>query len=121
MKALIALAGANFALALLAVTPALAEDAITIPLPAGVTAATIDADYDCGGTSVKAQYINAGDVHLATLAFDDQFTVASEAIAASGARYVSGFYVWWTKGDDATLYDMRKGENDPGIACKAAG
>ncbi|TPW28577.1 hypothetical protein FJU08_17385 [Martelella alba] len=120
MKPFFALAGSGLVLTLLAAAPTLAEDAISIPLPAGVTADTIDADYDCSGTSVKVHYINAGDVHLATLAFDDQFMVASEAIAASGARYVSGFYVWWTKGNDATLYDLRKGEGDPGIVCKGA-
>ena len=42
--------------------------------------------------------------------------------AASGARYVSGPYEWWNKGDEATLRDLRSAEDEPALAtCLAAG
>ena len=76
--------------------------------------------YDCGGKPVEAEYINAGPVSLVTFTIDDTFVVAANVVAASGAKYAGGQYIWWTKGDEATLFDATKGEQDQGIACKPA-
>lgn len=77
--------------------------------------------YDCGGQSVAAEYINAGPVSLVTLAIGSDFVVATNVISGSGAKYAGGQYIWWTKGDEATLFDVTKGEDAPGIACTKAG
>jgi membrane-bound inhibitor of C-type lysozyme len=109
--------GVFLAGAFAAALPVQAED-ISIKVPAGTKVETVEARYECGDQPVSAQYINAGSVSLAVLTMGDEFVVASNVIAGSGARYAGGQYVWWTKGADATLYDVRKGEADPGIPCK---
>ncbi|KOF18966.1 hypothetical protein AC244_13355 [Ensifer adhaerens] len=94
---------------------------VTISIPGAETVDRQSARYDCGGKTVEAEYINAGPVSLVTFTIDSDFIVASTVISASGAKYAGGQYIWWTKGDEATLYDATKGENDAGTACKAAG
>jgi membrane-bound inhibitor of C-type lysozyme len=65
--------------------------------------------YTCDrGVSVPATYINGADQSLVVINVDGrQITLISEP-AASGARYGwpsdGSNYVWWTKGDEATLY-----------------
>ncbi|MGV0910863.1 MliC family protein [Martelella sp. FOR1707] len=98
-----------------AALPALAEDAVSITLPSG--AAEISASYDCGDFTLDARYINSDQIMLAELQWPDNHVIAANVISGSGARYAAGPYVWWSTGDDATLYDVTKGENDPGIAC----
>src|SRR5690606_32628804 len=94
-----------------------AED-IRIELPREAKVETIREEYRCGDREVSAQYINGGPVSLAVLVLGEELVVASNVIAASGAKYAGGQYVWWTKGEEATLYDLRKGEAAPGAACK---
>lgn len=95
-------------------------DTITIPLPPGVTAVTTSAHYDCAGTVVGVDYVNAGNISLAILTIRGETTVAANVVAASGAKYAGGRYIWWTKGDGADLYDIQTDENAPPIACSAA-
>ncbi|MCB5202332.1 MliC family protein [Neorhizobium sp. T786] len=97
-----------------------AED-IRIELPADTRVETVRAEYECGGQRVSAQYINAGSVSLAVLAMGEDVVVAANVMAASGAKYDGGRYVWWTKGREATLYDLRMGEADPGVSCTPSG
>jgi membrane-bound inhibitor of C-type lysozyme len=65
-------------------------------------------NYTCDrGVEVPATYINAAEGSLVVLTVEGrQITLVNEP-AASGARYgwPSGGsnYVWWTKGDGATL------------------
>lgn len=111
------------ALAFASTAPA-AEVAISISIP--VTAATsvdsTSAAYDCEGRTVTATYVNAGTVSLAVLEIDGETVVASNVVAASGARYAGGRYAWWTKGEEADLYDlMQGGEDTPVARCAAAG
>ena len=78
-------------------------------------------NYDCDGElKVKADYVNADSVSLALLSFGDQFVIASNVIAGSGARYAGGQFEWWTKGDEGTLKDLTKGTETPGITCRKA-
>lgn len=108
----------------LALLPAAAQAGeIVIPLPGGASLETIRVAYDCGGFGpVEAHYFNAPPVALATLAFKGEFTVLSNVLAASGARYAGGKYIWWTKGDKADLYDLTTGEDAPPVAsCSSAG
>ncbi|WP_180899555.1 MliC family protein [Martelella soudanensis] len=99
----------------LAALHAKAEDKVSLALPEGTT--EISASYDCGDFTLDARYINGGQIALAELQWPDNHVIAANVIAASGARYAAGPYVWWSKGNDGTLYNVTKGENDPGIAC----
>ncbi len=97
-----------------------AQSALSIKVPGGPDAIDTEAVYDCGGFTLKARYVTSGEVSLARLEWPDHLTIAAQVISASGARYAAGPYVWWTKGDGATLYNVMNGENDPGIACETA-
>lgn len=115
------LIGIALATALLA-GPAVAQNAtITIPLPGGQKVERMKVAYSCsGGLKVQAEYFNATPNALATIAFRKEFVVLANVLAGSGARYAGGQYIWWTKGDNADLYDLTKGENAPPISsCKS--
>lgn len=104
-----------------AAAPAMAAEvaiSISIPVTGDTSVNSTGAIYDCAGRAVKATYINAGEVSLVVLDIDGEAVVASSVVAASGARYAGGRYVWWTKGDEADLYDlMDGGEDTPAARC----
>jgi len=78
--------------------------------------------YQCDADQrVVAEYINAGANSLAVLKIGEETLIAANVMAASGAKYAGGRYEWWTKGDEATLYDLTKGENAPGVNCRKTG
>jgi membrane-bound inhibitor of C-type lysozyme len=101
--------------------PTLAGLMIVLAGPAPATTLSIDIPdaevttesivYRCGEAEVTVDYINAGSVALAVLRMGDETVVASNVISGSGARYAGRQYVWWTKGDEALLQDVMKGEN----------
>lgn len=97
-----------------------ANTALEIELPGTQELRDVTATYDCGDFTVAARYLNNDQVSLVTLEWQDNFVVASELIAASGARYAAGPYVWWEKGGDATFFDVTKDDGDEGIACTSA-
>lgn len=116
-------------------TAAPAEAAPTPPVLPTVTATltlTLDATsdierrtviYQCdNGDGFRAQYINAAPNFLAIVPVEGETHIFATTISASGARYVSGPYEWWDTGDEATLRDLRSGEDEPPLAtCLAAG
>jgi membrane-bound inhibitor of C-type lysozyme len=82
------------------------------------------ATYACDrGVTVPVTYVNGPDQSLAVLHVDGrQITLVGE-LAASGARYGwpsdgSG-YVWWTKGDEATLSWKTPEAETPLLTCTA--
>jgi membrane-bound inhibitor of C-type lysozyme len=91
---------------------------ISFDVPEAETADAISQTYDCRGEQVLVVYHNAGPVSLAVLTIGGETVVASNVIAASGARYAGAQYVWWTKGDGADLYDLMQGEDAPPVACR---
>lgn len=93
--------------------------AITIDVPDARSVERNKVAYDCAGTPVNVEYINAGGTSLATLSLNGQFVVASNVISASGARYAGGPYVWWSKGDSADFYDLMKDADKP-VSCTSA-
>jgi len=104
-------------LAVLAHRAAAAE--IVIELPEGIDVEQIKVDYDCGGNNMPVEYVNAGPVWLAVFTHEGEPVVASAGITASGVRYAGGRLVWWTKGAEASLYDVTGGEDAAPIAeCK---
>ncbi|MCZ7447571.1 MliC family protein [Agrobacterium rhizogenes] len=86
-------------------TGALAED-LVIPLPKDTAVEKVETTYQCAAERVEAVYFNAGDVSLVRLGFKDGMTIAANVISGSGAKYQGGIYVWWSKGDEADLYDL---------------
>lgn len=87
----------------------------------GCQADTRSVDYKCeNGRKFTVQYLNKGDNSLAVVPVSDNSTlVFSNVISASGAKYAAGQYIWWTKGEEATLYgDWKGGEPTDGVACK---
>ncbi|MES2914604.1 MAG: MliC family protein [Pseudomonadota bacterium] len=80
--------------------------------------------YACDrGVEVPATYVNGPDQSLAVIHVEGrQITLLNEP-AASGARYGwpsdgSG-YVWWTKGDEATLFWKTPEGEAPLLTCAA--
>ncbi|MGI8397852.1 MliC family protein [Agrobacterium deltaense] len=86
-------------------TGAMAED-LVIPLPNDTTVEKVETVYQCAGDKVEAVYFNAGEISLVRLGLKDGVTVAANVIAGSGAKYQGGSYVWWSKGEEADLYDL---------------
>ncbi len=79
-------------------------------------------NYQCDDElRIVVEYINVGDNSLAVIRRGEETFIASNVIAASGAKYAGGHFEWWTKGDEATLYDLTKGENAPGVICRKTG
>jgi len=93
------------AFALSIATGAVAED-LVIPLPKDSAVEKVETTYQCAADRVEAVYFNAGDVSLVRLGLKDGVTVAANVISGSGAKYQGGVYVWWSKGDEADLYDL---------------
>lgn len=91
--------------ALLATTGAAAAQAtLSIPLKAGAGDSVLSQTYSCGdGEAFSVQYVNAGPNSLAIFPIDGEERIFVNVVSASGAKYVSGAHVWWTKGDTATL------------------
>lgn len=106
----------------LVTSPALAVDT-TIQIELG---ASSDFDrrvmvYDCAAEApVTVTYINAAPNFLAVLPVPDEAEprLFAAVIAGSGVRYASGQWVWWTRGADASLYDVTLGEDaEPVLTC----
>ena len=98
------------AIAMVATTGvASAEATLSIPLALGATDSVLSQTYTCAdGASIAVQYVNAGANRLALLPIDGAERIFVNVVSASGARYVSGEYVWWSKGDGATLENEMK-------------
>jgi membrane-bound inhibitor of C-type lysozyme len=94
---------------------------ITIKLPGSGQAQTQTVDYSCAGDKVSATYINAPGNALAVVRIGGATVIMANVLAGSGAKYAGGQYVWWTKGREADLYNLTKGEDAPGTHCVEAG
>ena len=94
-----------------------------LPGPAGdAKLDTRSVDYKCeNGRKFTVQYLNKGDNSLAVVPVSDNSTlVFSNVISASGAKYAAGQYIWWTKGEEATLYgDWKGGEPTDGSPARS--
>ncbi|MBI4047765.1 MAG: MliC family protein [Devosia nanyangense] len=102
------------------VAPALAiEPTMQIVIPLGANAQQDLKTYQCEGIDepLAVQYVNSEPTYLAFVPVEGEKRLFVNALAASGVKYVSGQYVWWTKGASADLYDETKGEDAPPISC----
>lgn len=74
--------------------------------------------YECDRLEpLSVDYINAHPNFLAILPVKGEKLVFASTIAASGVRYVSGQYEWWTKGGEATLADLAAAEGAEPVIC----
>ena len=74
--------------------------------------------YECDGVEPFAvDYVNASPTFLAIVPIAGERLLFVNVIAASGARYVSGPYEWWTRGSEATLTDVTTTEGTEPLAC----
>jgi len=77
--------------------------------------------YGCEGGDVgnlSVDYINAAPNYLALVPLDGSTLVFNTVLSGSGAKYAAGKYVWWTKGNEASLYDLTQGANaKPILTC----
>ncbi|RUT35079.1 hypothetical protein EMQ25_03760 [Arsenicitalea aurantiaca] len=74
--------------------------------------------YECEGIDpITVEYVNANPIFLAFVPVDGEKLVFVNVLAASGARYASGQYVWWTRGAEATLHDEIAGEEAEPLSC----
>lgn len=102
----------------LKLTPPTKEADVTIRVPGAEAVNRQTVRYLCGDKTVDAEYINAGPVSIARLTIGDDFVLAANVLSGSGAKYAGGRYIWWAKGDEATLYDLYRGDDADGIACR---
>jgi membrane-bound inhibitor of C-type lysozyme len=89
---------------------------ITIELPGHVAVERTKIAYDCGESSMSVEYVNAGPVSLAVFEHEGEPVVAAAGMSASGVRYAGGTVIWWTKGSEASLYDLTLSEDAAPIA-----
>lgn len=82
--------------------------AVLLPLPAFAAAEVQTVTYSCErGVEIPATYVNVADESVAVIHVEGRQIALQITQSASGARYAwpsdgSG-YVWWTKGNAATL------------------
>lgn len=101
--------------------PSAAESRLTLTLDLAANAEQVTTLYNCAdGETLSVRYINSAPNFLALLPVDGQEHVFVTALSASGARYVSGPYEWWSKGDEATLRDLMQDEDAPPLATCSA-
>ncbi|WP_292898360.1 MliC family protein [Nitratireductor sp.] len=106
-------------IALLAIGSPTYAATLEIDLPDAETVETVTVTYACPDGDIDATYYNAEDNSLVVVTIDGGPVVMSSVLAASGVKYAGGPYVWWTKGDDADLYDLMKGEDAEPVSCAA--
>ncbi len=71
--------------------------------------------YQCEGIEdpMVVEYINAHPIFLAIVPIEGENLIFVNVISASGARYVSGQYEWWSRGNEAFFTDsMDVGEEE---------
>lgn len=77
--------------------------------------------YSCSaGEPFSVTYINAAPNFLAVVPVEGEPEplVFAAVVAASGARYAASHWAWWTKGTEASLYDVTLGEDaEPVLTC----
>ena len=74
--------------------------------------------YQCSdGQTRNVTYFNSDENNLALVEAEDSQRVYVNVISGSGARYASGPFIWWVKGNDADLYDEMADKNAKPISC----
>jgi len=105
--------------ALLLAAPAMAvETSIQIVLELKGNAQRDVKTYQCEGVEpFDVEYINASPIFLAFVPVAGEKLLFVNVMSASGARYASGEWEWWTKGSEATLTDLTAAEGTAPLSC----
>lgn len=100
-----------------AASPVLAADTphISVSVENGSPNMRTTAQYDCAGQAMEVDYFNVEPNFLALVPVEGKERIFVLVMSGSGARYASGPYIWWSKGEEASLYDATKGENAPPV------
>jgi membrane-bound inhibitor of C-type lysozyme len=89
----------------------------TMETPVAVTPAAVAAtEYTCAdGAKISAVYAQA-EPSQAIVTVDGKTATLTQEVAASGVRYAdkssASKFVWWTKGDQGTLYVKKAGDEE---------
>lgn len=95
--------------ALLASAAGAHADPLTLDLPG--TPERMRFAYECSdGVARVVEYVNLPDNDLALVEAGPSRRLFVGVIAASGAKYAAGGQVWWSKGSEASLLDVTKGD-----------
>lgn len=108
------------AVALAGTTPALAAVDLNVGIHLSGDAQIVTAVYGCGeGTDLlTVRYVNAQPNFFAIVPIDGEDVVMVNVISASGAKYVSGVWEWWSKGTDGSLHNVTEGlDAAPVLTC----
>lgn len=70
--------------------------------------------YQCEGIEepMVVEYINAHPIFLAIVPVEGESLIFVNVISASGARYVSGQYEWWSRGNEAFFTNAMTAEGE---------
>ncbi len=97
--------------------PVTASAALSITLESTGDIERNIAAYQCDNDqTVLVQYINAAPNFLAIVPVDGVNHIFATTISASGARYISGPYEWWSHQGEATLRDLMQDEDAAPLA-----
>ena len=97
--------------------PPAASASLTLTLESTGTIERSVVNYLCEDDSaLSVQYINAAPNFLAIVPVEGEALVFASTVSASGARYVSGPYEWWSHQGEATLRDLMQDEDAEPIA-----
>jgi len=92
---------------------------ITVRLPQASSVERNAVTYACPDRApMKVEYINAGANALAVVPVEGEALVFAGVLSGSGARYAAGPYIWWIKGANADLYDLRQGDRASPVSCR---
>lgn len=59
-------------------------------------------NYQCGSKPLIVKLNNT--TRTASFVYDNQWLHLKQGLSASGTRYTDGVYVFWSKGNEATVY-----------------
>lgn len=99
---------------------------ILVATPAAAETLVFTTRYQCDrDVMIPATYVTAEDQAVVVIHVDDTQITLFQEEAASGARYGwpsdGSSYVWWTKGDAATLYWKTPEAETQLLSCMSAG
>jgi membrane-bound inhibitor of C-type lysozyme len=106
---------------LLASAAGAVETSMQIVLQLSGNAERIVTRYQCEGLEpFEVEYVNAAPVFLAFVPVEGEKLLFVNVLSASGARYASGQYEWWSQGAEATLTDLTAPEGTAPATCLEA-
>ena len=99
-----------------------ASAALSLDLPGNAQRTKVTyvcrASKEAAPVDMMVEYINLPGNTLALLPLDGKPTLFVDVVAGSGAQYVSGRTIWWTKGPGARLYDALTKDFKAGSICE---